>query len=60
MLFTIGELLIDVLRHFDHVPGGRLGGLLVAREIALHVAEVASLTESDREGAHHRADIFGL
>jgi len=48
----IREFAVDILRHEDHVPRDFLGMLIVAREIALHMTEVALHAERNRERSH--------
>ena len=58
VFFAVGELRINVLRHFDHMARREFGGFLIAGEVALYVAEVAPLAQGHREGTHHGPDIF--
>src|SRR4051794_10273783 len=51
----VGELGIDVVNHLDHLAGHEFLGILVARVIALHVAEVALHAERTTHRAHHRS-----
>jgi len=59
MYFAVGELAVDGVRHFHHVPGDELLGVLIAGSI-LNMAEVAILPERRAHPTHGRTDIFGF
>src|SRR5215471_15159676 len=50
--FAVREALVDVAGHLQHLARGQLLRLIVERVVALHMAEIASLSERDGEGAH--------
>src|SRR3982751_6370722 len=54
----VGELGVDVVYHLNHLAGHELLGILVARIVALHVAEVALHAERTTHSAHHRAHLI--
>ena len=54
----IREIRIDVLSHGDHMPGDLLVMLFVAREVPLHMTEIALLPQRSRERAHGRNQIL--
>jgi hypothetical protein len=58
MRLPIGEFGIDVLRHRDHMPRDFLIMLFVAREVSLHVTEVALLPQRDGKRTHGRDQIL--
>jgi hypothetical protein len=52
MPLAIRKLGIDVLRHADHHPGDVLLGIVIAGEIALHVAVATHHTQGSAKGLH--------
>lgn len=60
MLFPIRKLRIDLAHHDDHVPRDFLLRVLIAREIALHVAISTLHAETGAKRGHHRTNIGGL
>lgn len=57
MTLSIGELGIDFTRHSQHHARGLFVRIIVAGEIALHVAEGALLTKRDRERTHRHDEL---
>lgn len=57
---AIGEFGVDLAHHDDHVPRDFLLRIIIAGEIALHVAGVALNAEGCSKGAHHGADFLRL
>src|SRR3979411_839600 len=51
-LMAVEVVLVDGHHHLDHLARGRFLRLVVGREVALHMAELAILTEREREGLH--------
>ena len=50
--FPVGELHVDFARHRKHHARGSLHGIVVASEIALHMAESALDAQRRTEGPH--------
>ena len=57
MHLTVGKLSIDVIHQLDHVARGGFLRVLIAGEIALHMAKGALLTEGCPECAHRGANV---
>ena len=58
MTFPIRKFAVDIARHRQHHSRGFLLWIVVTGEIALHVAEAASLTERRRESTHRHLELF--
>jgi len=58
MGFAIGKLRVDVASHADHRASDVLVGIIIAREIALHVAKGAHHTQTGVERDHGRLKTF--
>src|SRR6202042_73360 len=57
---AVRELAIDIPRQHDHFPRDILGWLLVAGEVACHMAEVALLAQRDPERHPGRPKFGGV
>ncbi len=55
VLLAVGKLGVDLLGHADHVPRDHLVLILIAGEIALHVAQLAVPAQCGRELLHDAA-----
>lgn len=53
----VGELGINFVHHLDHVAGGDLLRVFIARHITLHMAEKTLLSQSAGKPHHRCADI---
>ena len=59
MPLAIRKFRIDFPRHADHHAGNILLGIVIAGEIALHVAVAAHHTQTRPKGLHGRLQAFG-
>lgn len=53
VLLTVREFGVDFVRHGQHHSGGFLLGLVVAREVTLHVAVSALYAQTGIDPAHY-------